>query len=565
MSEATRSGGSVAVGLVFVAALLLCAFGASQREIWRDDEHRYVEAGRQMTLPGASVLVPHLDGEPYTHKPPLFFWGVAAFMQLGLEPGGAGMAVSAFAGAITIALCFALGRRMFGLRAGLAAAGVLASSALFLSLALRANLDALLTACITASLYAYWRSEQAREDRSSRRTGWLLTAGFAAGLGLLVKGPVALAIPLSVIAGHDLLLRRGVSGWDRGRALALAACLLPVLLWLAAATAEGGLDYARDLVIGHGVAHPLGQVNKVRPFWYYLSAFPVALLPWTVVLPAALLSLGRPRRSEDAFALAWLVAPLLLLSLFPAKRHLYALPVLPGAALVVARWLPHIGGGSAAGLRSDRALRALRRFALLTLGLAGLVLGLATIGGALLLLAGRIDLLEALWPRLELAAWLSPSARGLALTAGGLLVLAAPGLAFGKNEQSLLRAALALGVGASLFFVSLSHPMESRAENVTSFYARAAQLVGDEPLAVYGGKDFAAHWILRRTRVPSLVSLEQAEAYGRTAGGQSVWLVAQPKTLRRYGRPAGFHEVLGEEWPGHPLVLLRSDAERPSR
>jgi 4-amino-4-deoxy-L-arabinose transferase-like glycosyltransferase len=563
VSEATRSGGALVVGLVFVSALLLFAFGASQREIWRNDEHRYVEVGRVMTLPGESVLVPHLNGEVYAHKPPLFFWGVAGFSQLGLTPGGAGMAVSALAGALTVALCFALGRRLWGPREGLAAALVLASAEMFLSLALRANLDALLTACITASLYAYWRSEPAREDGSLRRTHWLLTAGFAAGLGVLAKGPVAVAIPLSVIAGHDLLLRRGVSGWDRGRALALAACLAPVGIWLAAATAEGGLDYARDLVIGHGVAHPLGGVNKLRPFWYYLSAFPAGFLPWTVALPAALVSLGRPRRSEDAFALAWLVAPLLLLSLFPAKRHLYALPVHVGAALVVARWLPHIGA-SAAGLRSDRALRALSLFARITLGLVGLAVGLATLGGTLLLLAGRADLLEALGPRLALAAALGPGARVAALAAGGLLAAAGPGLLLGKSERSLDRAALAFAVGASMFFASVFHPMESTAQNATKFYARVAQLVGEEPLAVYGKKDQAPNWILRRTRVPRLVSPEQAEAFRNKAGGRTVWLVARPKMFRMYGQPVGFQQVLGEEQrPGRALVLLRSEPTEP--
>jgi hypothetical protein len=230
----------------------------------------------------------------------------------------------------------------------------------------------------------------------------------------------------------------------------------------------------------------------------------------------------------------------------------------------VARWLPHIAGGSAAGLRSERVLRALSRFARLTLGLAGLALGLALIGGTGLLLAGRVDLLEALWPRLALAASLGGGARLAALVAGGLLAAAGPGLAFWKSERSLLRAALALGVGASVFFASVFHPMESTAENVTRFYARTAQLVGDEPLAVYGGKDLAPNWILRRTRVPRLVSLEQAEAYGRTAGGRSVWIVARPKTFEKHGRPAGFREVLGEEQrPGRPLVLLRSDATEP--
>jgi 4-amino-4-deoxy-L-arabinose transferase-like glycosyltransferase len=558
-SEAARPLGALAVLLVFLAALLLFAFGASQREIWRNDEHRYVEVGRVMTLPGSSVLVPHLNGVPYTHKPPLFFWGVATFSQLGLEPGDAGMAVSALAGALTVALCFALGRRLWGPREGLAAAVVLASAEMFLSLELRANLDALLTACITASLYGYWRSEQTRNDDPSRRTGWLLAAGFVAGLGVLVKGPVAVAIPLSVIVGHDLLQRRGLSAWDRGRALALVACLAPVLAWLAAATAEGGIDYARDLVIGHGVAHPLGGVNKLRPFWYYLSAFPAGLLPWTIALPAALVSLGRPRRSEDAFALAWLVAPLLLLSLFPAKRHLYALPVHPGAALIVGCWLAR-SATPAAGPRADRVLRGLRRFARATLGLAGLVLGLAALGGTLLLLAGRADLLEPLRLPLALTTSLGPSARLSALAAGGLLVWAGRRLAFGNEERSLLPAALALGAGTSLFFVSVLHPMESTAQNVTRFYAGVAQRVGDEPLAVYGRKDLSPNWTLRRAEVPRLVSPEEADAFRRGASPRTAWLVAQERAFRKYAWPVGFQPVPdAEQRPGRALVLLRSD------
>ena len=108
------------------------------------------------------------------------------------------------------------------------------------------------------------------------------------------------------------------------------------------------------------------------------------------------------------------------------------------------------------------------------------------------------------------------------------------------------------------------HPLESTAENVTHFYARVAQLVGDEPLAVYGRKDLAPNWILRRSRVPRLVSPEEADAFRRAAGGQTVWLVAQPRSFRKHGRPAGFEPVLGEEQrPGRALVLLRSQATEP--
>ena len=115
-----------------------------------------------------------------------------------------------------------------------------------------------------------------------------------------------------------------------------------------------------------------------------------------------------------------------------------------------------------------------------------------------------------------------------------------------------------------MFFVSVVHPMESTAQNVTNFYADVAQLVGDEPLAVYGRKDLAPNWILRRTRVPHLVSPEEAEAFRHTAGERRVWLVAQPWAFRKFGRPVGFQLVLGEEQPsGHAPILLRSDLTDP--
>jgi hypothetical protein len=237
--EASRSSGALAVGLVFLAALLLFAFGASQREIWRNDEHRYVEVGRVMTLPGASVLVPHLDGAPYTHKPPLFFWGVAAFSQLGLEPGGAGMAVSALASAVTIALCFALGRRLWGPREGLAAAVVLASAGLFSSLAFRANLDAALPASPRRCTRTGARAGAATAPPAGR-TGCSRRPRGPRGAG---EGPSR--------SGSRVCRTRpsaaGPLGMDRGRALVYAR-LAPGLACLAAA--RRAASTMRDLVIG---------------------------------------------------------------------------------------------------------------------------------------------------------------------------------------------------------------------------------------------------------------------------------------------------------------------------
>jgi 4-amino-4-deoxy-L-arabinose transferase-like glycosyltransferase len=147
--------------LAFLAALALFGAGASERELWRTDEQRYAEVARELGAESGSWLVPHLNGVVYDDKPPGFFWLVALLhggLGLGLE--AAAKAVSVVAASLSVALVFALGRRFYGMRGGLAAALVLGSSEMFLSLALRGNLDALLTACITASLYACWRARR---------------------------------------------------------------------------------------------------------------------------------------------------------------------------------------------------------------------------------------------------------------------------------------------------------------------------------------------------------------------------------------------------------------------
>ena len=48
------------------------------RDPWNPDEPRYAEVAREMVVLG-QYLVPHLNGEPYSDKPPLFFWLAALF------------------------------------------------------------------------------------------------------------------------------------------------------------------------------------------------------------------------------------------------------------------------------------------------------------------------------------------------------------------------------------------------------------------------------------------------------------------------------------------------------
>lgn len=543
--------GAAPVGLVFASALALFGLGASQRDLLHNDEHRYVEISRAMLEPGGSLLVPHLNGRVYTDKPVGFFWAAALLHgPLGMGPETAGKTVSALAGALSVALAFALGRRLYGWREGLAAAAVLASAGEFLDLAVRANLDALLTACTTASLYAWWRGEE------SGRPAWTRAAGLFAGFGMLVKGPVALVVPAAVALCHAVSTRGLGPKRRRAWAGALAISVLPVALWLAAATAEAGAGYAHEIVLGTALAHPMGRVDKLHPLWFYLENFPTSFLPWSVALPAALVLLARPpRRSADAFAAAWLLAPLILLSLFPAKRNLYLLPLFPGAALVVGRWAAWLSSGMA----EIGATTWLRRFTWLArglLGIAGLGVGLGVVGGAALVLSGRGDGLPLgpLPPLLESA---GPVPRLLVLVAGPGLALAGGVLLSSRNAASLWRAVLALGVATSVFLVGF-HAIDSNAESTAPFYRQVVGIVGEQAVATYGARNVALNHWLERSRIPEFQDRERAEKYGRARRlrGEAGFLVTDTDAIERYGRPAGFQEVLRYDPPLEPPCLL---------
>ena len=58
-----------------LVATLLFLPGLGSRDLWNPDEPRYAEVAREMLASG-EYLVPHLNGEVYTQKPPLQFWAM---------------------------------------------------------------------------------------------------------------------------------------------------------------------------------------------------------------------------------------------------------------------------------------------------------------------------------------------------------------------------------------------------------------------------------------------------------------------------------------------------------
>ena len=60
--------------------LLLIATGIGLRDPWPADEPRFALIARDMVLTG-DWLLPHVGGDIYSDKPPLFFWLIALGLQ----------------------------------------------------------------------------------------------------------------------------------------------------------------------------------------------------------------------------------------------------------------------------------------------------------------------------------------------------------------------------------------------------------------------------------------------------------------------------------------------------
>jgi 4-amino-4-deoxy-L-arabinose transferase-like glycosyltransferase len=339
MSGSVRA--AVAGVVLGAAALFLTGLGAT--DLWAPDEPRYAQVAdelRSLQHGARGLWLLHLNGEPYTQKPPLYFWLAAlAGAPAGRVGETAARLPSALAGIACVTLLIGLGTRLRGPVVGAAAGALLATTTLFAYLARRAQLDVLLCACELLALAAFWRLDRAAEPRA--RDAALLHG--ALGLAVLVKGPVGLIVPALAILAF--------LAWER-RLSALRRCLplwgpllsvAPGLLWIAGAIALAPPGFSDRAIVENLWGRFAQGTSHARPIWYYLYQFPGDFLPWTLLAPAVAIAGRRvfgqgpaDRAQVWRFLLAWLGSALVFFSLSSGKRGLYLLPVFPAAALLCA-------------------------------------------------------------------------------------------------------------------------------------------------------------------------------------------------------------------------------------
>ncbi|MDD5035749.1 MAG: glycosyltransferase family 39 protein [Methylococcaceae bacterium] len=335
-------------GDYFLIWLALVSMGLFFRPLTPVDETRVVSVAWEMWQRG-DFLVPHLNGEPYSHKPPLLPWCIQlTWWVFGVNEWSARLVAPLF-GLGALVLTADLARRLWPQRPAchrLAPLFLLAMPlwSFWTSLTLYDMLMAFFT---LLGLQGVIRAAQ-----GETRAGWAL-AGLALGGGLLSKGPVILLLilPSALFAPAWL---KPKPGWGRWYLSLLAAILLGAVIalaWAIPAGYAGGEAYRKLIFWGQSAGRLANSFAHQRPFCWYLELLPVLLFPWLWWPP-----LWRSARSCELdlglrFCIIHSLSILLAFSLISGKQIHYLLPLYPLLALVAARIL---GGPDRPLLRFDQ-------------------------------------------------------------------------------------------------------------------------------------------------------------------------------------------------------------------
>ena len=506
--------------VLFLLSLCLLTFflGLGRTAIADADEAFYAESAREM-LERGDWLTPHYNYERRWQKPVLYYWLTAVtYVIVGVGEWGARL-WSALAGAGLVLVTYGAGRRITRHDdVGWLAGAIVATSFGYMALARMALPDLPLAFFITVTI-------------ASALDGRWAVAGVAAGLGFLVKGPLALALPAIVLA--PIWWRERATFDVRPGDLALAAALFAVvgLPWYIAMTAAHGAAYLESFFIGDNLERfATARFNEPRSPLFFVPVLLGGLMPWT---PFLLVTAWRPLRDvasrrivlagAEWRLLLWAAMPFLFFSLSIGKQPRYILPILPPIAILLARAVLH---------RLDAASRG-ERAAQRDLRIATLATAAVTAALAVLLVQGRGLFITAI------PALMWPAAAALAVCSGVLAVTARP------RRLPSLPVMMPVCAAVTLVAIQFGALGGRRPEPVEQMAALVRQhRAGGEPV---GEHHVFVRNLIFYTGFPQheLFTVEEAAAFMRSPG--RVLMIARDTDLPRLETVAGAPMIrLGE-------------------
>lgn len=351
------------IACLLVAWALVCLPNLGISSLWDIDEGNNAEAAYEMMESG-NWIVPTYNYNLRVDKPALLYWlQIASYNIFGVNEFAARFP-SALGGLFSLFATYALGTIMFGASTGFFGALILLAMPAWAGSAHFANPDALLNACVAWSFFVFFRGYQ------NNNTTWLLWGGIITGIGMLAKGPVALALPLLIILLFLL--------WEKQPKRLLSIHLLGALFLFLLVSGPWyiwvGVETKFQWHKGFFFTHNLGRFstpmeNHSGPWFYYLLVIAIGSAPWSAFIGMTILNAKKELLSNELSTQAtidrsairllatWIAVVLVFFSISSTKLPNYILPLYPAIAILTSRamlawknephtypnWLPKTG------------------------------------------------------------------------------------------------------------------------------------------------------------------------------------------------------------------------------
>jgi 4-amino-4-deoxy-L-arabinose transferase-like glycosyltransferase len=326
---------SISTHLPILSLLIFLSFFAHLGSIplFDADEGAYSEVTREM-LENEDFTSVLLNGMPFPHKPPLFYWAQAASIKiLGLNEFGLRLP-SAVAALLLAAAIFLFTRRCYDTRSAWHATLFMCASLLVTLVGRSATPEALLNLFLTLSLlniYRFYHTGNKRHIYSS----FMFTA-----LGVLTKGGIALLLPIAVSFTFFAIRKR----WKDllvlfSNPVGLMVFGLIVIPWYLGEFVLHGEVFLNDLLMLPGMAtYKYNFIGVSLPYYSYPVLIFIGLLPFSAMLIKAIFHIGK-LMSDDLlkFMTIWFLLAFLLLPLAQPKSIFSITYCFPPLFIIMAR------------------------------------------------------------------------------------------------------------------------------------------------------------------------------------------------------------------------------------
>lgn len=346
--------------LWFLMVVVLCFFGMlffvqlGGRALW-SEELRWAQIPREM-LQSKEYFLPTINGNTYYDKPLGSYWLVVlSSFCTGKMDELACRLPSAISGMVSVLFTMLIAVRIYDQKTAIYSGIILGTSYSFVFFSRHASSDLENIAGILIALYLFLAF------KNKPQGWWVLPFWMMMALTSLTKGLLGFALPLlvagvysiaqnykmilsakkpSLILVNSLKANEWFFQWRTLIALptAMLVYLAPFLISLMWFGNSEGLS----MVWRENIRRFYNPVNHIGPIYLYFGVIFTLLAPWSLLLPAALAQAfsnskaGEKEQRSDLFALVYFISMFVFFTLASSRRSYYLLPILPGAALLIA-------------------------------------------------------------------------------------------------------------------------------------------------------------------------------------------------------------------------------------